>query len=420
LNSRACHPLAVALMLAILAGCRDQAKPPRPAGSPRPSFALPLAAGASPPGPAAPTVDALPPASNPLPVVLADGPDRYRLIDQALAASDAYAHSPPDYVVRYKGTPISVWRSDNGWIRAVERLDGGDRTYFYRALTEQPYLVAGRAAAYGYDRDALAAAYDGDGVALDSMAASRRVVAAARLLDRGRALHAAIMGGVRRPAHADWRIAGAPIEQQRLRWRRSLGQQANWRDWHEGDTADRESRWSAERTQRQAYAAALGAVPARLPALKQAEPVVVLAAAPASVTGAARAAEMPAKPATPIAPPTPAPASPPDRSRPGSAAAAGPKTATIRKDDQPRRRVGTKAKRNSANVRKHLRRPGRQLHGARAIGRRPLDSGQPAGSRPRHRTPKFLRDVGNFFDRTFGGGRDRVRVHRNQQPPVEE
>ena len=67
--------------------------------------------------------------------------------------SGAFAGSPPD-VVRYGGTPVSVWRSDNGWIRGQPLAVAGA---YFCALTELPYLIAGWRA-YGYDRDELAAA----------------------------------------------------------------------------------------------------------------------------------------------------------------------------------------------------------------------------------------------------------------------
>jgi hypothetical protein len=411
---RACLPLLAALALAALpvSGCRDQPHPPA-TGPARPPFALLPVQGTSPAAPLAPTVDALPPASSPLTVALAEGPERYRLIDQALAASEAFAASPPDYVVRDNGTPVSVWRSHNGWIRAVERLATGERAYFYRALTEQPYLVAGPGAAYGYDRGELAAAYDRDGVALGGLAASLRVVAAARLLDRGRALHRAIVQGKRTPAHAgDWRLASAAVDDQRLRWRQSLGQRLDWRDWHEDQTGDRESRWAAERRQRLAYAAMLGAMPKPKPSQhRKAGPAVALAAAPVK----AAAPPPPAVPATPI-----------ETSRSAVPPAAGAKPRAARQDDRPRKRAITaKAKRKPARSRKHLRRHSYQRAAAEPAriekpGRieETARDERPAEAKRRHRTPKFLRDVGKFFDRTFGGSG--VRVHRNSEPPEEE
>ena len=408
---RAGLPLLAALSLApLLAGCDNQPQPPPADAAARPPFALPLAAGPSPPAPLAPAVDTLPPASSPLAVALAEGPERYRPIDQALGASEAFAASPPDYVVRFGGTPVSVWRSDNGWIRAVERIADGERTYFYRALTEQPYLIAGPGAAYGYDRDGLAAAYDSDGLALDSLDASRRVIPAARLLDRGRALHAAIVRGRRQPAHRDWTLVTPDVDAQRLRWRQGLAQQTDWRDWHEDQTADRETRWSAERQQRLAYAAALRAPPAPEPPDRPAEvaPALALAAAPADAAETPPLAAQPKPTATPV---KPLPAAAPAVAKPG-----------VARQDRPRKSVtAAKAKRKAAKARKRLRRPSH-----RPVATRPARIEQeteaprieqPAKAEKPRRTPKFLRDVGDFLDRTFGGG---VRVHRNAQPPKEE
>jgi len=416
LDMRACLPLLATLALAapLLASCRDQSQPP-PASKPaRPPFALPLAAGPSPPAPFAPTVDALPPASSPLPVTLAEGPERYRQIDQALGASEAFAASPPDYVVSYRGTPVSVWRSDNGWIRAVERLADGERAYFYRALTEQPYLIAGPGAAYGYDRDELAAAYDNDGRALASLDASHRVIPAARLLDRGRALHARIMQSQHEAAHQDWQPISAAADAQRLRWRHGLGEQADWRDWHEDQTADRETRWAAEREQRLAYVATLRVLPAPQPSHPQPEaaPALALAAAPA------QAAE-PVPPATQPKPPAAPPAVPAKTSGPAATAS---KPAAAHRSEPPRKRTATaKAKRKAAKTRKRPRRApqaaamAQPQHIEAAAEAQHTES--PAKARRRNRPPKFLRDVGDFLDRTFGSG---VRVHRNAEPPTEE
>ena len=326
-------------------------------------------------------VAALPPASSPLAVALDEDAEAYRMIDQAYAAGEAFGASPPDYMVTVDGVPLWVWQGANGGIRAVEPLASGERSYFYRALTPEPYLIAGNGAAYGYDRGQLVAAYDGDGLALASLAASRRVVAAARLLDRGHALHRAIARGRHRPAFtADWAAASAGIDDRRARWRQSLHAQADWRDWHDGQATAQDGLWSQERERRRAYVASLRNV-APLPAVPRPreEPQ---SAVPAAVAAAAPAAEETARRV--------------DAAEPGMS--------------EPKRVQRARRKARAAAGRKLAR-----AHHPRSHRHTPpyvLE--QRPEAQPSRRPPNLFRDVGRFFKRTFG-----VRVHRGNQAPEE-
>lgn len=436
MKSRTCRLLTIVLASAPLwlAGCGGQQQPGRSDGSPgHPAFALRPVGGASPTQPSAPAVEALPAASSPLAVALDDGPERYRPVDQALAASEAFGETPPDYVVRYGGTPIWVWRAANGNIRAVERLADGARSYFYRALTEDPYLIAGPGAAYGYERGELSDAYDGDGLPLASMVASRRVVVAARLLDRGRALHAAIIHGERAPAHAvDWQAATDGIDGQRERWRQTLADQSDWRDWDDDQAGLRHDLWAGEQRQRLAYAAELRAAPPLPPRSPEegktnASPEIVAHAAPVEVpvTSAPATAAAPARPTAMAAAAAPAGAAVAISAASVGAAARPASAMTL--VDQPRparisRKAATaKTKRKAVKLRHRLhrgpRRPAARVDRAQPAPP-PAVQGQPAQTEaapaPPKRTPKVFRDIGRFLDRTFG-----VRVHRGSEAPQE-
>jgi hypothetical protein len=220
------------------------------------------------------------------------------------------------------------------------------------------------------------------------------VVAAARLLDRGRALHRAIARGRREAAFAaDWMTVSADIDDQRARWRQSLGAQADWRDWHDSQAAARDGLWSQERDRRLAYVASLrGVAPSPAPPRAGAEPKAavlaeaVAAAAPATGEIGRRVAS-----------------AEPRRDKPKSA-----RPAHLRA-----RNAAAKARHPGSHRRA-------QEYGPEQPAPQPPDRQaqhhvpeRPAPE-PAHRSRNVFRDVGRFFKRTFG-----ARIHHGNEAPDE-
>ncbi len=170
-----------------------------------PIAALQLATGAPPPLAPAPPAAALPPPTRAIRYARRPRADRYRYLERAYAAGDAYNGTPPDYTVDYQGTRPWIWRAHDGAYRVVERLPEGERDYYYDPGADAPYLVRDPDYAYAYDNGELAGVYGPDGRALDDVRAEQRAEEAARYLDRARALYRAAQYEQRQAAYvADW------------------------------------------------------------------------------------------------------------------------------------------------------------------------------------------------------------------------
>ncbi len=228
-----------------------------------PAASLPLADGAPPPAIAAPAVSSLP-AQPPVRYAAAPQQQRYRYIDRAYSLGEAFADSPPDYAVDYQGVRPWVWRSNEGQYRVIEPTPDGDRTYFFDAGSDQPFLIRDPQYAYGYDQGGLVVIYDSDGrlARYDAYAADR----AARYLARARALYNAAVHQQRQAAYAEaWRERRAQVIAQQQAWQADQSREAGWRDWRDQDQRKDTAAWDRERTMRVAYAAratpAIGAAP---------------------------------------------------------------------------------------------------------------------------------------------------------------
>ena len=173
--------LTLALAGVSLAACNKQTdQTPAAPATGAPIASLPLAQGEPPPLIAAPALAALPSAP---PVHYASAPprERYRYIDRARALGAAFADSPPDYTVDYAGVRPWIWRSGRGEYRVVEPTPEGDRTYYYDAGSDEPFLISDPQYAYGFSRGELTVVYAPDGRVVDYDPSSADRAAGARL-----------------------------------------------------------------------------------------------------------------------------------------------------------------------------------------------------------------------------------------------
>ena len=245
-----------ALVLAAFGlGACDKAAGTQPATG-APIASLPLATAAPPEQSAAPLPQQLPQAP---PIPRAAKPRRpvYSYVDAAYALNDAFADSPPDYSVTYQGAAPWVWRSEGGEYRVVEDTSDGERIYYYRGDSDEPFYVRDPRYGYAYDGGALVGVYDSYGRPYPNYAQSLLVIAA-QYLTRGRGLHNAAIHDQRRAAYAaDWRARRDDMRVYQERWREERDRNAEWRQVHD-DRAQQDqqrfARFQQERAQREAYA----------------------------------------------------------------------------------------------------------------------------------------------------------------------
>ena len=248
----------VVLSLAVaglsLAACNQQAGQNAVAlATGAPIASLPLADGAPPPLIAAPALASLP-AAPPVRVVRASLRERYRYIDRAEALGEAFADSPPDYTVDYASVRPWIWRSNRGEYRVVEPTPEGERTYYFDAGSDLPFLVSDPEYSYGYDQGALAVIYTSDGRPAEYRPDSAE--RAARYLARARALHGAAIHQQRQAAYARaWRQRRAEVLAEQEAWAADRQRDAEWRDWRESHQRAEQADWNRERAMRAAYAA---------------------------------------------------------------------------------------------------------------------------------------------------------------------
>ena len=249
-------PMVLSLAVAglSLAACNQQAGQNAVAlATGAPIASLPLAEGAPPPLIAAPALASLP-SAPPVQVVRAPARERYRYIDRAEALGSAFADSPPDYTVDYASVRPWIWRSNRGEYRVVEPTPEGERTYYFDAGSDQPFLVSDPEYSYGYDHGALAVIYTSDGrpAEFGPDSADR----AARYLARARALYAAAVHQQRQAAYAEaWRQRRAEVLAEQQAWAADQQRDAEWSDWRQSHQRAEQADWDRERAMRVAYAA---------------------------------------------------------------------------------------------------------------------------------------------------------------------
>ncbi len=244
--------------LALTACNRQTGQTPEAPATGAPIASLPLAQGAPPPMIVAPALTDLP-ATQPVRNVSAPPRERYRYIDRAQTLGDAFADSPPDYTVDYQGVRPWVWRSGHGEYRVVEPTPEGERTYYFDAGSDEPFLVRDADYAYGYDQGGLAAIYGpgGRSVGYDADAAER----AARYLARARALYQAAVHQQREAAYAEaWRERRERVLAEQQAWDAEQQRDSEWRDWHDSQQRTEPPDWDRERAMRTAYAAQTAAL----------------------------------------------------------------------------------------------------------------------------------------------------------------
>ncbi len=272
MNSRHTLLAASALVLSaglILTACGPQktaasAQAAAPATG-APIDSLPLAQGAPAQARYAPAASQLPEAA---PIKLASAGtvrEPYSYLDDAYDLGETFADSPPDYTVDYDGVSPWVWRAQNGAYRVVEQLPSGERDYYYHAGADAPFLVRDPNYAYAYDGGQLVEVYDGAGRPVEYDVAERDASIAAGYLVRARKLYDAAVHQQRHAAYAaDWQAHRDVVLATQRDWQAQ--QQRNndwkrWRDQHIQQIQDRPQYQAREqeRSQRQAYAAGIGA-----------------------------------------------------------------------------------------------------------------------------------------------------------------
>ncbi len=272
MNSR--HTLLAASALVLSAGLILTACGPQktaasaPAAAPAtgaPIDSLPLAQGAPAQARYAPAASQLPEVA---PIKLASAGtvrEPYSYLDDAYDLGETFADSPPDYTVDYDGVSPWVWRSQTGAYRVVEQLPSGERDYYYHAGADAPFLVRDPNYAYAYDGGQLVEVYDGAGRPVEYDVAERDASIAASYLARARRLYDAAVHQQRRAAYAaDWQAHRDIVLAAQRDWQAQQQRNTDWKNWHEQHIQQIQDRpqyqaREQERSQRQAYAAGIGA-----------------------------------------------------------------------------------------------------------------------------------------------------------------
>lgn len=203
------------------------------------------------PIPPAPEAAALPAAPKPKVVYVSQPQEQYRYVDDAYAMNDAFGDAPPDYGFDYGGTRPWTWLAADNAMRVVEPISGGDRYYYYRPGSADPYLVRDNDYAYAYSGGRLVTVYDNRGRALPERDALARADYAGRYLARARALEAAARQQHREQVDAaNWRARQVRIDAQRDAWAQQQRQDRQWQDYHARHEAEEHAQWAAERDRR--------------------------------------------------------------------------------------------------------------------------------------------------------------------------
>jgi hypothetical protein len=239
-----------------LAAC-NKAATPDAQQAPAPTAAMALADDPSaPPLATAPSANALPPAPPVHVARLQRASDGYAFVDRGYAMSHAFADAPPDYTFDYDGVRPWVWQADDGDYQVVEPVQGGDRYYYYRQGSDQPFLVRDPDYSYGFEDGQLVVVYDRSGRALPDSYAEQRAEWAARDLARARAIYAAAHQDQHQAVIAShWRQRQAELDSERQQWADEQNQDNAWRAYAADHDQYEQSQWDAERYRRQAEAA---------------------------------------------------------------------------------------------------------------------------------------------------------------------
>jgi len=138
----------------------------------------------------APGYDALPTASQPIPVYYAPQPVAQDYWNNAYSQGQSYYDQPPSYFPYNGATPL-VWNQGSMITRIVEALvGGGQREYYYQPGASYPYFVRDPQYAYAYNDGRLIAAYDPYGRPLEETVLVERAPIASRYLVRAQTLYA--------------------------------------------------------------------------------------------------------------------------------------------------------------------------------------------------------------------------------------
>jgi len=137
----------------------------------------------------APGYDALPTASQPIPVYYAPQPVAQDYWNNAYSQGQGYYDQPPSYFPYNGATPL-VWNQGSMITRIVEALvGGGQREYYYQPGAAYPYFVRDPQYAYAYNDGRLIAAYDPYGQPLAETVLLERAPIASRYLVRAETLY---------------------------------------------------------------------------------------------------------------------------------------------------------------------------------------------------------------------------------------
>ena len=189
-------------------------------------------------------------------VPVAQPQQAYEYIDDAYEVNDAFGDSPPDYGFDYDGQRPWMWAAANA-ARVVEPYDGGERYYYYRDNSDDPYLVRDSSYSYAYSQGRLVSVYDNRGYVLDRIEAERRADSASRYYARARALRAAAARNHREQVvAANWAQRQARIRRDHDNWVREQQQIGQWRAYHARYSDEKARRYAAEKQRRQREAIA--------------------------------------------------------------------------------------------------------------------------------------------------------------------
>lgn len=137
----------------------------------------------------APGYDALPMASQAIPVAYAPQPVAQNYWNDAYSMGQAYYDQPPAYFPYNGATPL-VWNQGDMITRIVEALvGGGQREYYYQPGAAYPFFVRDPRYAYAYDDRQLVAVYDPYGQPLAETFVLQQAPIATRYLTRAETLY---------------------------------------------------------------------------------------------------------------------------------------------------------------------------------------------------------------------------------------
>ena len=188
---------------------------------------------------------------------LAGPPDAsYAYVDRAYEVNHGFGDAPPDYAFDYDGSQPWAWRSDEGYERVDEPVNGGDRDYYYEPNSDDPYLVRDDDYSYGYRGGILVVVYDREGRPLppDQWRWSRAATALHALYWRKRELRAAEQRQPHRGVgRTPWQQRRGVIVADHQAWAAQQQSNPDWRSYHD-QSAPQYAVFDAMRARREAEA----------------------------------------------------------------------------------------------------------------------------------------------------------------------